>query len=166
MSTSLSNVSKRVAVESVAQTVGDTAVETTIFSKPVPGKTLGSDGALRFTAILTLQNATGGAISVTFKEKMDAVGPASLTSSIPAGTITIFHVIFLIGASGSGSVSHQFFGVILPRTSTNMNATVASGTFDNTVDQTFSVTALWASAPGVSPSITMHYGMLEIVGNP
>ena len=163
MSTSLSE--KRIAAENVTQDVGNTTDETTLFTGTVPGGILGSNGMLRFTALITGIQTSGSPIDLTLNAKMGAVAPAPVVISVPSGSAYRIVLLYFIGATGSGAVSHHFSGVILPGPDTlKQEASFGSGGFDNTVDQTFTLTAAWATAPGNVQSVRMRYAPLEIVG--
>lgn len=155
-------------------TVGNTITETTIYTKSLPGGTLGINGRLRLQAKLKIQSLS--AATLTLRLKYGATTLISLVipvtdgggtpTSIPANTSWLVTALL----SGDGATSAQI-GMLLSQIDlTAFTAWTKFGTEksqgrgtaveDSTVAKTLTLTVQWSTATA-SDTLTMESAILE-----
>ncbi len=139
-------------------TVGNTAAETTIYSKSITGGTLGSIGMLRLTLMLrakTEDNGSGDpAASFTLRFKYGSTTLITVANS-SAGVIPSYvesiPVFYLLGDTATNIQLGKF------------GAARGTAAEDSTAAKTLAVTLQWSSAAGANQSAVMEHATLEVV---
>lgn len=153
-------------------TVGNTGVETTIYTKSIPGGTLGTNVRLRLTLQCQVDTdlVVGG--GATIRLKYGATTLATMTQLVNDGVTdyppaTAYILEFWL--SGDGATNAQIGharGTIQPASITTTNLIDAlrqargTSSEDSTLAKTLVITFQWGSA-GVSNTITMEHAILE-----
>ena len=141
--------------------VGNTTTETVIYSKSIPGGTLGTNNLLRLTLLSKAQNGyedeSGFFGSVTVRLKYGATTLLIIIGGWnPRSTTTYMPRSWQFVLAGDGATNAQL---------TWCTSWLARGTSaeDSTVAKTFQVTAQWDGAYGAAQSFVLEYAMIELL---
>jgi len=150
-------------------TVGDTAVETNIYSYTVAGGKLGISNRLRLQLNGTSNNQSGSSKELVFRVKYGATTLTLGTWTAVNAQIDHWGIDVYLTAKNATNAQSLFTNIFICRNdgdfgngsnSTKGNFAVAE---DSTANKDLVVSADWSAAPGVNPSITMETAFLELL---
>lgn len=138
-------------------TVGNTAVETTIYSKSITGGTLGTIGKLRLTLYLRAESHLAASTTYTLRYKYGATTLITVTG-IGAGDGAYVDNFVHFDLMGDTATSAQ-----LGYAEHQANMTRGTSAEDSTAAKTLAVTLQWSAAGGATQSAVMEHATLEQV---
>lgn len=146
-------------------TVGNTAVETTLYSKSITANDLGTTGGIRVSLYGQWTNSTGANRTLTIRVKFGAttLHSAGLTLT-PSGTNGHFETVILLfnTATNAQRVVHRSDfrrGTTFVDTAFNTTLTSAEGTTSN---KTLTVTVQWDTA-SANATLTKKFAFIELM---
>jgi hypothetical protein len=146
----------QVVNETSNQEVGNTTTETTIFSKSIPGDTIGASGLLKLDAIIDLKEDAAEP-TVTFRLKFGGTTIATI-SGVAAGAGTRLPIILRALLANKGATNSQLGQLIV-------NGSVDDGTAsqDSTAAKDLVLTAQWSALPTTADGIRLKYASVSVI---
>lgn len=155
----ISAIPKQTLVETSTQSVGNTAAETVIFSKLIPGGTIGASGSLRLKAIARASRSGNGTLTIRMRLGASGLGGTILAVVTTASTGVTNEPLSLDAYFGNKASQSSQRGMLSIRYNGDvyLSNIGSAAAVDTSVDQTLEITAQWSSSPTSNPSVEMFY---------
>jgi hypothetical protein len=147
-------------------TVGNTTTETTVYSKSIPGGTLGTVGKLRLTIHWRQKNHAGGdGISLTVRYKFGAT--TLITENTGDINMTAFgdqtSIFELMADTATNTQLAKSLHIGINNGVASLFTARGPASEDSTAAKTLAVTFQWSAAGGANQSAVMEHATLEQV---
>lgn len=168
-----------IALDNASATVNSTVAETVLFSKNLEGGLVGTTGGFRFRAYFRTANLGSGALTATFRLKLNStaiatVGSIALTAANgPQGCEQEVEAIVVNNASASAQITYvrntlmgtDFSGTITAQTQGGVNQfTASTAAVDTSQPMLLEVTAQLSATSGTSMSAQYKTLLIERIG--